>query len=388
MSKRDAIFIYNHEQLPYEFSKEHPFSPLRQVLTVDLLRSLGAISDDDMIHSKSASDEQICLFHDHSFMEAVKHAGTESLGNGSLEKYGLGTEDTPVFKDMHLAASNLVGGTIRAAHEVMEGRVLHAAHLGGGLHHGFRGKASGFCIYNDTAIAIRYLRERYDVKVLYIDTDAHHGDGVQWAFYDDPNVMTLSIHETGRYLFPGTGAITEKGNGKGYGFSLNIPVDAFTEDESFIHCYETAVREACRFFKPDIIVSQNGADAHHFDPLTHLSTSMETFYAVPRLAHELAHEYCGGRWVAVGGGGYDWWRVVPKAWSLVWLEMTNQTSKATGNLPEDWLAKWQDRAHPTKLINTWKEPSSMMPNIPRKLEIEEKNNNTLEKALYYIRENQ
>lgn len=115
---------------------------------------------------------------------------------------------------------------------------------------------------------------------------------------------------------------------------------------------------------------------------------METFYAVPRLAHELAHEYCGGRWVAVGGGGYDWWRVVPKAWSLVWLEMTNQTSKATGNLPEDWLAKWQDRAHPTKLINTWKEPSSMMPNIPRKLEIEEKNNNTLEKALYYIRENQ
>lgn len=197
MSKRDAIFIYNHEQLPYEFSKEHPFSPLRQVLTVDLLRSLGAISDDDMIHSKSASDEQICLFHDHSFMEAVKHAGTESLGNGSLEKYGLGTEDTPVFKDMHLAASNLVGGTIRAAHEVMEGRVLHAAHLGGGLHHGFRGKASGFCIYNDTAIAIRYLRERYDVKVLYIDTDAHHGDGVQWAFYDDPNVMTLSIHELG-----------------------------------------------------------------------------------------------------------------------------------------------------------------------------------------------
>src|SRR5699024_6554678 len=193
----------------------------------------------------------------------------------------------------------LVGGTLTAVDAVMENQYDHALHLGGGLHHGFKRKASGFCIYNDAAVSINYIRQKYQAKVLYVDTDAHHGDGVQWAFYDDPNVCTLSIHETGRYLFPGTGNIHERGIRSGHGYSFNIPIDAFTEDESFIQVYEHAFRSIAAFFKPDIIITQNGADAHSYDPLTHLCLSMESFERIPLLAHELAHRYCDGKWVAL-----------------------------------------------------------------------------------------
>lgn len=157
------------------------------------------------------------------------------------------------------------------------------------------------------------MRKKYGARVLYVDTDAHHGDGVQWAFYEESDVCTLSIHETGRYLFPGTGSVNEKGQGQGFGFSINVPVDAFTEDESFLEVYETSFREVIEFFKPDVILTQNGADAHYLDPLTHLSSTIRIFKEIPRIAHKLAHEYCEGRWIAVGGGGYDIWRVVPRA---------------------------------------------------------------------------
>ena len=228
-------------------------------------------------------------------------------------------------------------------------------------------------------------KKKYDARVLYIDTDAHHGDGVQWSFYDDPNVCTLSIHETGRYLFPGTGAVTERGNGEGYGTSFNIPLDAFTEDGSFLEVYETAIREVIAHFKPDVILTQNGADAHYFDPLTHLYSTIKTYEVIPKIAHELAHEFCEGRWIAVGGGGYDIWRVVPRAWSMVWLAMTNQ-QVPTGAIPKEWLDNWQKEA-PVTLIPTWEDPEDLYEPIPRKEEITEKNQQTLEKALYMIRQN-
>lgn len=236
---------------------------------------------------------------------------------------------------MHESSALLVGSTLTAVDAVLSGVAEHALNLGGGLHHGFRGKASGFCVYNDSAVAIQYIREKYGLRVLYVDTDAHHGDGVQWAFYDDPNVCTFSIHETGRYLFPGTGNVNERGLGAGYGYSFNIPVDAFTEDESWIAAYTTALREITDFFRPDVIVTQNGVDAHYYDPLTHLSVTMKTYRAIPKLAHEIAHEYCGGRWIAVVVGGYDIWRVVPRAWALLWLEMTGQAD-VSGPLPDEW----------------------------------------------------
>lgn len=218
---------------------------------------------------------------------------------------------------------------------------------------------------------------------MYIDTDAHHGDGVQWSFYDDETVCTFSIHETGRYLFPGTGSTNEWGQGKGYGYSFNIPLDAFTEDESFIWAYSTALREIVEYFKPDVIFSQNGADAHYFDPLTHLSVTMNTYREIPKLEHALAHEYCEGRWISVGGGGYDIWRVVPRAWSLIWLEMTGK--HASGPLPKQWLDRWKKLA-PFELPKNWEDEPNLYKPIPRKEEITQKNAQTVERALYFLRQ--
>lgn len=379
-------FIYSEELLKYKFNSDHPFNQHRLKVTVDLLTRINSLDAQQIIKPRMASDEELLLIHDPNYVEAVKKAGHGQLSKEMADNYGLGTEDTPIFPNMHEASAQLVGGTLTAVDQVMSGKAVHALHLGGGLHHGFRGKASGFCIYNDSAVAIKYLLEKYQARVLYVDTDAHHGDGVQWSFYDDPNVCTLSIHETGRYLFPGTGNVNERGQGKGYGYSFNIPVDAFTEDESWLFAYQNALREVAAFFKPDIIFTQNGADAHYYDPLTHLSASMKIYREIPKLAHEIAHQYCDGRWVAVGGGGYDIWRVVPRAWSLIWLEMT-ENANCYGDLPRDWVDFWQKEA-PVKLPTSWDDPDSLYPPIPRKAEITEKNLRTLEKALFPIRSQQ
>ncbi|WP_075982617.1 acetoin utilization protein AcuC [Bacillus massilinigeriensis] len=381
--KQNSIFIFSEEQLSYKFGNNHPFDQIRLKLTLDLLNSLDAITDSQIITPRSATEEELHLIHDPSYVNAVRMAGHGQLDEASAENYGIGTEDTPIFPNMHEASSLLVGGTLTAVDYVMSGKANHALNLGGGLHHGFRGKASGFCIYNDSSVAIRYLQEKYHARVLYVDTDAHHGDGVQWSFYDDPNVCTLSIHETGRYLFPGTGNVNERGQGKGYGYSFNIPVDAFTEDESWLDAYQTSFREVAEFFKPDVILTQNGADSHYLDPLTHLSATMKIYREIPRLAHELAHKYCEGRWIAVGGGGYDIWRVVPRAWALIWLEMT-ENSNSKGKLPTEWIQTWQPKS-PVELPLYWDDPSDLYPEIPRKAEITEKNALTVSKALYPIR---
>ena len=380
---KNAVFIYSPDQLGYKFSDSHPFNHKRLILTMDLLKNIGALSDEDIIPARTATDDEIALAHDRQYIEIVKKAGRGELTQQQGESYGIGTEDTPMFNNMHEASALLVGGTLQAVDYVLQGKSRHALNLGGGLHHGFRGRASGFCIYNDSSVAIRYIQEKYGLRVLYVDTDAHHGDGVQWAFYDDSNVCTLSIHETGRYLFPGTGNITERGNGQGYGTSFNFPIDAFTEDGSFLTIYEQAMREVFEFFKPDVVLTQNGADAHYFDPLTHLYGTMNIYKEIPKLAHKLAHEYCNGRWIAVGGGGYDIWRVVPRAWSMIWTEM-NDLPCPTGALPQQWLDKWQGES-PVPFIPTWEDPNPLYEPIPRKAEIDEKNAQMLKKALHLIR---
>jgi acetoin utilization protein AcuC len=382
----DSVFIFSEEQLKYKFNSHHPFNQLRLKITLDLLKQLNAIDNHQLIHPRKATDEELQLIHDPSYIHAVKLAGLGQLSAEKAESYGLGTDDTPIFPNMHEASSWLVGGTLTAVDYVMTGKAKHALNLGGGLHHGFKGKASGFCIYNDSSVAIKYLQEKYHARVLYVDTDAHHGDGVQWSFYDDPDVCTLSIHETGRYLFPGTGNVNERGQGKGYGYSFNIPVDAFTEDESWLEAYTTSLSEVAAFFKPDVIVTQNGADSHYLDPLTHLSATMNIYREIPKVAHLIAHQYCEGRWIAVGGGGYDIWRVVPRAWSLLWLEMTDNLAPLNHPLPTEWIQAWQSKAS-VPLPNQWVDPSDLYPPIPRKAEITEKNAQTVEKALYPIRNN-
>lgn len=384
--KKDAVFIFSEDQLGYSFSDTHPFNQKRIVLTLDLLKNTLAIKDEDIIAPRIATDEELLLVHEPKFIEMVKKAGKGEVGPEIGSVYGIGTEDTPIFPNMHEASAMLVGGTLTAVDEVMNNRACYALNLGGGLHHGFQGKASGFCVYNDSSVAIRYLQKNYDARVLYIDTDAHHGDGVQWTFYDDPDVCTLSIHETGRYLFPGTGHVTERGNGKGYGTSFNFPIDAFTEDDSFLEVYETAFREVVEWFKPDVILTQNGADAHFFDPLTHLYGTMEIYKEIPRIARELADEYCEGRWIAVGGGGYDIWRVVPRAWSHIWYAM-KKLPAPTGPLPEEWLNRWQPES-PVPFIETWEDPNTLYKPIPRKAEIEEKNAQVMDRSLHYIRSEQ
>jgi len=380
----DSIFIYSDQFTRYHFGNNHPFNQIRVKLTFDLLSSIDALSPNQIVKPRIATDTELALIHDPNYIKAVKDAGSGILPEERALNYGLGTEDTPIFQGMHDASALLVGATLTAVDYVMGGKAPHALSLGGGLHHGFRGKASGFCIYNDSAVAIKYIQQHYNARILYVDTDAHHGDGVQWSFYDDPNVCTLSIHETGRYLFPGTGNVTERGSGKGYGYCFNIPVDAFTEDESWLHAYSTAFHEIVEYFRPDVILTQNGVDSHYYDPLTHLSATMKIYREIPKLAHKLAHEYCEGRWIAVGGGGYDIWRVVPRAWSFIWLEMTDQKQKGYGEIPEKWRRLWQEKA-PITLPDTWDDPENLYPSIPRKLEITEKNANTVLNALYPIR---
>ena len=380
---KKAAFIYSDDFLSYKFSEKHPFNQLRVQLTVDLLMKANALSELDMVPPRMATDEELALIHDVNYIEAVKMAGKGLLSKEKARSYGLGTEDVPIFPNMHEASALLVGGTLTAVDEVMQGRAEHALNLGGGLHHGFRGKASGFCVYNDSSVAIKYMQKKYNARVLYVDTDAHHGDGVQWSFYEDPDVCTLSIHETGRYLFPGTGNVNERGQGDGYGYSFNIPVDAFTEDDSFLEVYEQSLRKVAAFFKPDVIITQNGVDAHHYDPLTHLSTSIKVFKEIPKIAHKIAHQYCDGKWIAVGGGGYDIWRVVPRAWAHIWLEMT-ENNIGIGPLPSEWINRWSNES-PVTLPSMWEDPEGFYTPIPRKNEITEKNKQVLEKALYPIR---
>ncbi|MGP4073649.1 acetoin utilization protein AcuC [Piscibacillus sp. B03] len=378
----NSVFIYSDDFNSYKLRDDHPFDQQRVTLTYELLKAAGTLHDDQIRAPRMATDEEIESVHHPRYVDAVKRAGKNKLTESEGLEYGIGTEDTPIFPNMHEAASLLVGGTLTAVDAVLNNEYQHAVNLGGGLHHGFVRKASGFCIYNDAAIAIKYIREHTDYKVLYVDTDAHHGDGVQWIFYDDPNVCTLSIHETGRYLFPGTGNTNERGRMEGYGYSFNIPLDAFTEDESFLEVYERSMKEVSEYFKPDIIVTQNGADAHAYDPLTHLCSTMETYEVIPKLAHEIAHTYCEGRWIALGGGGYDMWRVVPRTWGQVWnIAATSKTM--AGELPKEWLEKWQDKS-PVTLPTHWQDEKNIYRDIPRKPEITEKNKLSLEKCLQII----
>lgn len=376
--KKKKLFIHDEKYYQYKFSDDHPFNPVRLNMTVDLLDDMGLISDEQIKKPVLATDEMLLSVHTQDYINAVKAASID-LNYRSAE-FGIGTDDTPVFADMHNTTALVVGGTVLAAEHVMSGEYQHAINLAGGLHHAFAHKASGFCIYSDVAVAIKEIQKKHDIKAIYIDTDAHHGDGVQSIFYNDPSVLTVSFHETGKYLFPGTGHITERGEGDGYGYAYNLPLEPFTEDESFIHIISEVLHELFKSFKPDIVFSQHGCDSHYLDPLTHLYATIDSYVKIPKLIRELANEYCQGRWVAVGGGGYDIWRVVPRAWSLVWAEM-NEIDISQAKIPQSWIDKWSEGA-PTTLPPTMQDPVNMYEAIPRKGEIEDKNILTMNKVLH------
>jgi len=333
--------------------------------------------------------------HRTDYVEAVQtlsSADPDMKALSQAARYGLEADgDTPYFPAMHQIAIELAAGSMAAAEAVMSGSAQRALHLAGGLHHAFPDRASGFCIYNDAAAAIAHVREKYRARVLYIDTDVHHGDGVQWFFYTDPDVFTLSIHETGKFLFPGSGFPHERGDSSGYGTCLNISVEPYTEDASWLDCFGQAIESAARAFKPDLIISQHGCDAHAFDPLAHIHCSMRIYREMPKMIRRLADRYTGGRWVALGGGGYDHWRVVPRAWSLLWLEMNDHPLLASidarpdgGLLPKDWPSVAVHRKPDYPLPTTWLDDLDAWTPMPRRAEITEKNKKNLEISLQHI----
>lgn len=378
-------FIHSPDVHSYRFHAEHPFHPIRYELTISLLKAINSLKQEQIIAPSLKTVEQIDellqLGHRLDYIDIVKKLSTKKPSEydiSSADQYGFHDDETPFFPGMHQAAAHIVNGTLEAMELVLSGQLEHAYHLAGGLHHAFESKAAGFCIYNDAVIAIKHILEQYeDIKILYIDTDVHHGDGVQHAFYSEERVCTYSIHETGKYLYPGTGFQYEKGIEQGYGTCFNVPLEPYTEDESWLDCFETTITKVAETFKPDIIISQHGCDAHAFDPLSHIHCSMRIYHQMPRIIHRLAHQYADGKWVAIGGGGYDHFRVVPRAWSLVWLEMcdhplTERLNFTNTYLPQAWLEQWSKQTH-TPLPASWLDDEHEIEAIPRRQEISDKN---------------
>ncbi len=372
----DAVLIWDPAFTAYRFRPDHPFNPKRLELTVSLIEEMGLLAAEHtrMVPPRPATEAELLLAHSSAYVEAVRRISEGKISSAEAKSWGLGTEDTPVFPGMHEITSTVVGGTLRGAEMVMGGEARRAFAIAGGLHHAHREMASGFCVYDDLAVAIRWMQREHGARVLYIDNDAHHGDGVQGIFYTEPDVLTFSIHESGRYLFPGTGFTDEMGDGEGFGYSLNLPVEPFTEDDSWIDLYSTALREAAAAFRPDVIVLQSGCDAHVLDPLTHLRCTTRMFEQTVRLTCELADEYCGGRLLATGGGGYAVWTVVPRVWTLAWAILSGQP--APDALPHSWLQKWQGES-PDLLPSLLRDPEDAFAQVPRREEIESMNRRTL-----------
>jgi len=374
-----ALIVHDAALESYGFGGEHPFNPLRLRLTLELCRDLGLLEGYPLTPSEPATDADLTTVHSLTYVRMVQQAGRGAARLSRLLDYGLGSGDNPVFPDMHGACARVVGGVLESCRLVMGGDAAHAMCISGGLHHALRSQASGFCVYNDAGVAIARLKEeRPGIRIAYVDTDAHHGDGVQWMFFEDPDVLTVSVHETGRYLFPGTGDVDEKGRGEGKGYAVNVPLQPYTDDDSFISTFEAVVPEALRAFEPDLIISQNGCDAHQLDPLTHLSATTRLYEHVPAAIHDLAHELCEGRWVATGGGGYDIWRVVPRAWSALWAALSHQ--ELPEKVPECWLEKWGAKS-PVSLPRRVRDDPADYPAGPRADEIFDKNRRTAEEVL-------
>lgn len=350
----DSIALVHHPDfLRYDFGPQHPLRPERISVSLDLLEAARLWNPrTETLTPGPATVSELELVHDPAYVKCVEESSHGLIPARGAERHGLSSADNPAFEGMHEAAAMVTGGTVAAARSIMNGDLIHAFNPAGGLHHATRERASGFCIYNDPAVAAAVLVKEYGARVLYIDLDCHHGDGVQWIFYDNPNVLTVSYHESGRFLFPGTGEVNEVGQGAGLGYSVNIPMQPFTQDESWLSALRALLPDLAERFRPDFVLSNHGCDTHVWDPLTHLSLSTASFVAQARLAHELAHTHASGRWLAVGSGGYDWRRVVPRSWAIVWAEMTGRSLPE--RLPVEWLRRWAGtvkEALPTEFLD-------------------------------------
>jgi acetoin utilization protein AcuC len=331
-----CALVWSDELARYRFRPGHPLDPRRLELTRDLILAMDLAGDErrPVIAPRDGTDEEILTVHSADYVDAVRTVSRDPHARVH-PRYGLGTDDVPVVADMHEMARAIVGSTMTAAELVASGRATRALAIAGGLHHAHAGAASGFCVYNDLAVAIRWLQQERGLRVLYIDYDAHHGDGVQDIFYHDPEVLTFSIHESGLYLFPASGFVDEIGDGDGYGYSANVPLEAQTGDASFLSAFDAVVPRLAEAFRPDILVVQAGCDAHALDPLTHLRCTTSLFEQLMTRIVEIAERHCQGRVVATGGGGYAIHEVVPRAWTLTWATLCGD--RAPDAMPAAWL---------------------------------------------------
>ena len=322
----------------YDLGPGHPMRPERVSLMVALLEAYGAIDGRTLtaLEFVESSNDALARAHAAVYIDTV--IAVSARPDRWLPTHGLGPGDTPGFSGMHGVSAMIAGATTRALEVVLDGAFRRAFAPAGGLHHAHRERAAGFCVYNDVAVAIHSaLAHHPDLRVCYLDIDAHHGDGVQESFYTDPRVLTISLHEDGRYLYPGTGSARERGEGPGIGTALNVPMPPYATSECYLLAFDEVVAPAVRAFAPDVLVTQNGADAHWQDPLTSLGQTIGGYEALFRRIAQLADEVCGGRLVACGGGGYAWATVVPRVWTLL-------TSTLAGiELPDPLPAEWRQR---------------------------------------------
>jgi len=318
--------VWDERLTGYDFGPGHPLAPVRVELTIALAREFGVLARPDVTVTAPAPAEttELELVHDADYIDAVRRAGQDGQPNG---RYGLGTPDNPVFAGMHEASALVAGATLAAARAVWHGETGHAVNIAGGLHHAMRRSASGFCVYNDPAIAIKWMLAQGAQRIAYVDVDVHHGDGVQAAFYDDPRVLTISLHEHPATLFPGTGLASEIGSGEGLGYAVNVALPAFTGDAGWL-----------RAFAPEVLVSQHGCDSHRLDPLANLQLSVDGQRRAQLMLHDLAHEVADGKWLLTGGGGYQLVQVVPRSWTHLLAVAAGDPVDPSRPVPAAWQA--------------------------------------------------
>lgn len=334
----NVAFAFSPRMAEYDLGPEHPLRPERFTRAVSLMEAYGLIGNGGQlqrIEPAPATRDDLLRVHGEGYVGDVMILSLED--EPWAPRYGIGPGDTPGFRGMHDASALVAGATIAAVEAVTSGEYTRAFSPAGGLHHAHRNRAAGFCIYNDPAVAIaRAIARDTALKVLYLDVDAHHGDGVQEAFYDDSRVLTLSIHEDGRYLFPGTGSWKDRGAGAGAGYCVNVPLPPYATPACYALAFDEVVVPVARWFSPDLIVSQCGADAHWSDPLTSLGMTLDGFDTLYRRITRLSEDVCGGRLVACGGGGYAWQNVVPRAWTLLAAALAGV--RLDDALPEGWTS--------------------------------------------------
>jgi acetoin utilization protein AcuC len=331
-----AGLVVTEEAAIYDHGPQHPLRPERVLLTWSLIRAYGLDASPQAVRLEPgpATDDVLALVHERAYIEATRAAGHGE--EGPWATFGYGPGDNPIFDRMHEAGAIVAGATVEAARAVLAGDVAHAFNAAGGLHHAMPARASGFCVYDDPAVAIAWMLQQGVERIAYIDVDVHHGDGPQAIFWNEPRVLTISIHQYAPwYFFPGTGDAAERGGPQAEGTAVNVPLGPDTGEDAWMAAFRASVLPVAREFRPDVLVTQLGCDTHRTDPLAQQQLTTRTYREVARELHGLAHEVAGGRWVATGGGGYQWARVVPRAWTLYFAEMAG--SEIDDALPAAWV---------------------------------------------------